>query len=123
MSLSEIARKQGRLWGAEARDWVEIQERTAPVLWRAVLDAAAVGPGTRLLDAGCGAGGASVMARARDAAISGCDASEGLLAIARERLPDADLKLGELERLPFPDASFDVVLAINSLQFTPDPSR
>ncbi len=63
------------------------------------------------------------MARERGAILSGFDSSEGLLAIARERLANADLKLGELESLPFPDASFDVVLAINSLQFTPDPTR
>lgn len=88
-----------------------------------MLDAVNVNPGTRLLDAGCGAGGASVMARSRGAVISGCDASEALLEIARERLPGADLELGELEDLPFPEATFDVVLAINSLQFTPDPAR
>jgi SAM-dependent methyltransferase len=123
MQLSENARKQGALWGAEARNWTEIQERTAPVLWGAVLGLAGVGPGTRLLDAGCGAGGASVMARERGAVVSACDASEGLLAVARERLPAADLKLGELESLPFPEASFDVVLAINCVQFTPDPAR
>lgn len=123
MQLSESARKQGALWGVAARDWLEIQERTAPALWRAVLDAAKIGSGTRLLDAGCGAGGASLLAREREAVISGCDASEELLAIAHKRLPEADLKLGELENLPFLDASFDAVLAINSLQFTPDPSR
>ena len=123
MPLSETARKQGALWGAEARDWTEIQERTAPLLWRAALDAAGVGSGTRLLDAGCGAGGASVAARERGAIVSGCDASEPLLAIARERLPDADLRLGELENLPFPDRAFDVVLAINCMQFTRDPLR
>jgi SAM-dependent methyltransferase len=123
MPLSETARKQGALWGAEARDWAEIQERTAPLLWRAALDAAGVGSGTRLLDAGCGAGGASVAARERGAIVSGCDASEPLLAIARERLPDADLRLGELENLPFPDRAFDVVLAINCMQFTRDPLR
>lgn len=123
MQLSENARKQGSLWGAEARDWVEIQENTHPLLWRATLDAAEVGPGTRLLDAGCGAGGAAVIANARGAIVSGCDVSEPMLAIARDRLPEANLKLGELEELPFPDGSFDVVLAINSLQFTPDPAQ
>lgn len=123
MELSENAKKQGALWGREARDWAEITERTGPVVWRAALDAASVGPGTRLLDAGCGAGGASAMASKRGAIVSGCDASEGLLAIARERLTGADLKLGELENLPFEDASFDAVLAINCLQFTHDPAR
>jgi SAM-dependent methyltransferase len=111
------------LWGIEARDWLEIQEPTAAALWISALDAAQVGEGTRMLDAGCGAGGASVLARSRGAIVSGCDASEGLLAIARERLGGADLKIGELERLPFPDASFDAALAINSLQFTSDPAR
>src|SRR5258705_4696345 len=123
MQLSDNARKQGALWGAEAADWAAIQERRAPVLWNAALDAAQVGPGTRVLDAGCGAGGAAVLAHERGALIGGCDASEPLLAIARERLPGTDLRLGELEALPFDDAAFDVVLAINSLQFTDDPAR
>lgn len=123
MSLSDAARKQGERWGIEARDWAEIQERTAPRLWRTVLDLLKVGPKTRLLDAGCGAGGASVLARERGAAVSGCDLSGALLAIAQERLTGADLRIGELENIPFPDASFDAVMAINSIQFTPDPLR
>lgn len=123
MQLSEKARKQGSLWGAEARDWADIQERTHPHLWSAALDAAQVGEGTRVLNAGCGAGGAAAMARERGAIVSGCDISESMLAIARERLPGADLKLGDLESLPFPDDAFEVVLAVNSLQFTPDPAK
>ncbi len=123
MELTEKARKQGSLWGAEARDWLEIQERKSPALWRPVLDFARVGEGTRILDAGCGAGGASVMARERGAVVSGCDISESMLDLARERLPGADLRLAELEALPFDDGGFDAVVAINSLQFTPDPAR
>ena len=57
MQLTEKARKQGSLWGIEARDWLEIQERKSPALWRPVLDLPRVGAGTRMLDAGCGAGG------------------------------------------------------------------
>ena len=123
MQLTDKARKQGALWGTEARDWLEIQERKSPALWRPVLDLAGVGAGTRMLDAGCGAGGAAVMARERGAIVTGCDISESMLDIARERLPGADLRLAELENLPFEDAQFDVVVAINSLQFTPDPAR
>lgn len=123
MQLSEKAQKQGALWGVEARDWREIQERKSPVLWAPVLGHAGVGPGTRLLDAGCGAGGASVMARDRGAIVSGCDISEAMLAHAAGRLPQADLRLAELESLPFDDAQFDSVMAINSLQFTQDPAK
>jgi len=121
--LSDAAEKQGRLWGIEAQDWVDIQERKSPVLWNPVLDAAEVKQGTRVLDAGCGTGGASVLARGRGAVVSGCDASEGMLVIARRRLPESNFRLAELENLPFPDTAFDVVLAINSLQFTGNPAR
>lgn len=120
--LSEQAQKQGRLWGVEAQDWLEIQERKSPVLWIPVLDAAGVRSGVRVLDAGCGTGGAAILARERGAIVSGCDASEGMLNVARTRLPGADLRLAELENLPFADASFDAVLAINSLQFVADPA-
>src|SRR6185437_10232634 len=122
MELGESARKQGALWSVAARDWAQFQEQTSAGLWRAALDSADVVRGTRVLDAGCGAGGASAMAQDRGAVVSACDASDALVAIARERLDCADVKLGELEHLPFPDACFDAVLAINSLQFTAEPA-
>src|ERR1044072_5387231 len=56
-------------------------------LFEAVLDAAAVGPGTAVLDVGCGSGLTLVLAAERGAVTSGVDISPGLLAIARERLP------------------------------------
>jgi SAM-dependent methyltransferase len=121
--LSEAAQKQGRLWGIEAQDWLEIQERKSPVLWNPVMDAAGVSAGTRVLDAGCGTGGATVLAHERGAIISACDASEAMLVIARRRLPAVNFRLADLESIPFPDSAFDVVLAINSLQFVADPAR
>ena len=48
------------------------------------------------------------------------DASPGLLAIARKRLPAADVRDGDLEALPFADASFDAVVAVNSLFYAED---
>ncbi len=121
--LSEAAQKQGRLWGLAAQDWLDIQERKSPELWNRVLDVARVNAETRLLDAGCGTGGASVLARERGATVTGCDASDAMLVIARQRLPEVNFRLAELENLPFPDHAFDVVLAINSLQFTNDPAK
>ncbi len=47
---------QGRLWGARSRDFAARLEQLTLPLGGAVLDAAHVAPGTRLLDAGCGAG-------------------------------------------------------------------
>jgi SAM-dependent methyltransferase len=86
-----------------------------------MLDAAAVGPGTRLLDAGCGAGGASVLAAGRGAQVNGLDAAEALLAIARTRVPDGDFHLGDVEALPYGDATFDAILAADVLAYVADP--
>ena len=74
-----------------------------------------------LLDAGCGAGLALRLAAEQGARVSGLDASAALLDVARGRLPDADLRVGDIEELPYDDASFDVVTAYNSIQYASDP--
>lgn len=112
---------QGSLWGRAVYDWAELQEPTAQPLWEAMLDVAAVGPGTRLLDAGCGAGGASVLAAGRGAQVNGLDAADTLLAIARARVPDGDFRLGDLETLPYADGTFDAVIAADVLPYVADP--
>src|SRR5437660_12192874 len=113
---------QGQLWGRAAHDWAELQGPTALPLWEAMLDAAAVGPGTRVLDAGCGAGGASVLAAGRGAHVNGLDAAEALLAIARERVPDGDFRAGDLEALPYADGTFDAVIVADVLQYVAGPA-
>jgi SAM-dependent methyltransferase len=114
------AEQQGRMWGARARDWAEYGEPSGAPLFAAVLDALHVTRGSRCLDVGCGAGLALQMAAERGALVSGIDAAEPLIAIARERLPDADLRSCEMEALPFPDHSFDAVTGFNSFQFAAD---
>jgi SAM-dependent methyltransferase len=111
---------QGPLWGMRARDFATYLEQIALPLHGAVLDAARVTPGTRLLDAGCGAGLLALLASLRGARLTVLDASAALLAIARERLPAADVREGDLEALPFADGSFDAVTAVNSLFYAAD---
>ena len=112
----------GRLWGARARDWADIQEGTVKAVYEAVLKRTGVGPGTRYLDVGCGAGGAVQLAAAQGAHVSGIDAADTLLAIARERTPEGDFHIGDLEALPFDDATFDVVTGFNSFQYAANPA-
>jgi ubiquinone/menaquinone biosynthesis C-methylase UbiE len=111
----------GRIWGLRARDWADIQERQCAPAYHAAFDAAEVGSGTRLLDAGCGAGLATGLAAERGAEVSGIDASAALLEIARARLPGAPFAHGDLEAIPFEDDAFDVVTGFNSFQFAADP--
>jgi SAM-dependent methyltransferase len=92
-------------------------------LFQAAIEAVGVGEGTRLLDVGCGAGLAALLARERGARVTGFDATEPLLEVARERVPDGDFRSGDMEELPFGDDSFDVVTGFNSFQFAADPAR
>ena len=121
--VSAAAEVQRRLWGTDPRGWADLAEAHNQPLFEAVLDAAGVGQGTRVLDVGCGSGLALVLAARRGAMPAGVDISAGLLGIARDRLPDADLREGDMEFLPFGDAAFDAVLGVNAFQFAGDPRR
>jgi SAM-dependent methyltransferase len=112
---------QGRLWGGAARDWADSQEPTMTPCYEAVFDAIGLGGDDHLLDAGCGAGLAMQLATKRGARPTGLDAAAGMLSVAWERLPHADVRHGELEQLPFDDDIFDAVTAFDSLQYTDDP--
>jgi SAM-dependent methyltransferase len=121
--ISAAAEVQRRLWGTDPQAWAELAEPHNRPLFEAVLDAAAVGQGTALLDVGCGSGLTLVLAAERGAVPSGVDISPGLLAIARDRLPHADLRTADMESLPFDDAAFDAVTGVNAFQFAGDPRR
>lgn len=113
---------QGDLWGTRPRDWAELQEPLQTPYYEAVFDALEISSGTRLLDAGCGSGLAPVLAAKRGATVTGIDAAEPLVEIARERLPDADLRVGEIENLPYTDGSFDAVTSFNAVQYAAIPA-
>ena len=87
---SALGRRGARLGGARG---ARSRSRFSRPRWTR----SEVGAGTRLLDAGCGAGLALALAAQRGAVVTGLDASAGLLAVARERLPEADLREGDLE--------------------------
>jgi len=50
--ISAAAEVQRRLWGTNPRAWADLAESHNRPLFEAVLDAAAVGPGTAVLDVG-----------------------------------------------------------------------
>jgi SAM-dependent methyltransferase len=85
-----------------------------------MLDAAAVGPGTHVLDAGCGAGGASALAVHRGAYVNGLDVAEALLTIARLRVPDGHFQVGDLAALPYADGTFEAILVADVLPYVAD---
>ena len=119
--ISGAALEQQKLWGADPAGWARFAEPHTRSLFEAVLAATGVTAGTRLLDAGCGSGLLLQLAQARGAAVTGLDVAPGLLAAARGRVPGAELWLGDLQRLPFPNGSFDAITGVNAFQFAGDP--
>ena len=75
--------------------------------------------GARALDVGCGDGVLTCAAASRGARVTGVDPDPAMLSAARAGLERAGVKAdfmdGRIERLPFTDASFDVVAAITVL--------
>jgi SAM-dependent methyltransferase len=77
-------------------------------------------PGGATLDVGCGEGRVSRDLVARRHRVTALDASPTLLRAAAEADPASRYVEGAAEALPFPDASFDVVVAYNSLMDVAD---
>ena len=110
------AEKWGPLWGARPRAWAENEDRQVPT-YEEALRHVGVAPGQRVLDIGCGTGVFLRLVAERGAVPFGVDASQALLEVARERVPEAELVAGEMEQLPYDDDAFDLVTGFNSFFF------
>ncbi len=115
-------------WGRRPRDWAELAEPSNEPLFAEVLRRLEVGPGTLLLDVGCGSGYAARMAAALGARVTGIDITPELLAIARERAGctaagEGEFVECEMDALPFADQSFDAAVGFNAFQFATDTAR
>ncbi|MFC7221471.1 methyltransferase domain-containing protein [Streptomyces polyrhachis] len=103
--------------------------------WRTAENSAAyllgeLRPGLRVLDVGCGPGTitADLAARVAPGRVTGVDTAPGVLADARAEaaargVANVEFAVGDVERLDFPDDSFDVVHAHQVLQHVAEPVR
>ncbi len=87
----------------------------------ALLDAAAVGRGARVLDVASGPGVAAAAARARGAEVTGVDVSDRMVALAQAAHPGIAFRQAEVTALPFATAAFDAVVCNFALGHFPDP--
>ena len=109
---------RGRSWswlGARAVEWAYLIESDARPANELLFDRLGVGDGLRLIDIACGSGFAAQLAAERSAQVSGVDAAEALVAIARARTPSGDFRVGDMFNLPFADNSFDVATSFNGI--------
>lgn len=89
------------------------------------LNRLAIAPGTRMLDVACGAGQIAIPAARAGVKVTGVDIASNLIAQATQRAQaegaDATFQEGDAEALPFPDASFDLVVSLIGAMFAPRP--
>jgi ubiquinone/menaquinone biosynthesis C-methylase UbiE len=88
----------------------------------ALLDAAGVGAGMRLLDVGCGTGVVTDAAARRGAYAVGVDFSAAMLAEARKAHPQLQFDQADAEALPYADGSFDAVVANFAFHHVANPA-
>jgi ubiquinone/menaquinone biosynthesis C-methylase UbiE len=122
--LAAIKRRQQAAWSTG--DYAVIGT-TLAITGELLCEAIDLQAGERLLDVACGNGNAALAAARRYAEVTGIDYVPALVERARqraaaERLP-AIFRDGDAEALPVPDATFDAVVSIFGVMFTPDQER
>lgn len=118
-TITGSADRWGPLWGARPADWALSEDQQVPT-YEDALARVGLEPGGSVLDIGCGVGAFLRLVGERGGRPHGIDASEALLAVARSRLPGADLRHGDMEALPYGDDSFDLVTGFTSFFFAND---
>jgi ubiquinone/menaquinone biosynthesis C-methylase UbiE len=110
---------------AAADKYDRFMGRYTRTLAPALVKAAEIGDGMRVLDVGCGPGGlASVLAdRVGGANVAAIDPAPQFAQACRERNPDADVRTGVAEELPWEDGTFDATLASLVVAFMKDADR
>ena len=120
MNVATYKQANRTMWAAGNDDAV------AELVWSAgerLVGRVGVQVGQDVLDVACGTGNATIPAAEAGASVVGLDLTPELFARARERADEAGVAIdwveGDAESLPFPDASFDVVLSTFGCQFAP----
>jgi len=122
--IQSIQARQKATW--ESGDFGRVAKLITPVAEQ-FMARIELRPGMRVLDAACGTGNLAVIAARRGCVTSGLDIASNLIAQARERARqeslDIELTEGDVEAMPYPDASFDLVVSMYGVMFAPRPER
>ena len=107
------------MWASGRYD--RVANDVIPVLGERLVASLGITSGERVLDVAAGTGNAAVPAARTGASVTASDLTPELLEIGRAEHPDAgiDWQVADAEALPWPDASYDVVLSTVGVMFAP----
>jgi ubiquinone/menaquinone biosynthesis C-methylase UbiE len=124
VDLAAVKARQQATWSSG--DFAVIGT-TLQIVGESLCEAVDLESGARVLDVACGNGNAALAAARRWCRVTGLDYVPSLLERAGERARAERLALelveGDAERLPFPDAHFDVALSTYGIMFAPDQEQ
>lgn len=104
-------------------DYAAVAREVIPELGHVLVSAAQVRPGDRVVDVASGTGNAALKAARAGASVVSSDLTPELLEVGRAEAEKEGIELAfeqaDAEALPFPDASFDVVLSCVGVMFAP----
>jgi SAM-dependent methyltransferase len=115
----------GEMFSGSAEAYDRFVGRYGPQLSQRLIEAAGIPPQARVLDVGCGTGRLTEALAERVGAenVAAVDPSQPFVEAAAARVPDADVRVGRAEALPFDDQSFDAALSQLVLNFVPDAAQ
>ncbi len=121
MPFEELKARQSVMWGNGPYERIT---QTLADMHQVVIDRVDPQPGDRLLDAATGTGALAILAARRGADVTGLDFAPALIETARARAAEEGVtvafELGDVEAMPFEDATFDKVTSTVGTMFAPD---
>ncbi|MFH9297423.1 class I SAM-dependent methyltransferase [Streptomyces sp. NPDC017520] len=99
-----------RIWSGKAEAYARTYARLCAHPAAGLLDAAGAGPGSRVLDVGCGSGTIDFLAAGRGATVHAVDAEPGMVDATRRAVPEAEARTARPPELPYADDAFDAVV-------------
>lgn len=121
MAFEQLKERQSVVWGSGPYERVSAH---LTIAHEHLLRVVEPGPETRWLDVATGTGEIAVAAASDGATVTGLDLAPRLIGTARARAREAEVEVsfdvGDAERLPYRDASFDVVSSAFGVMFAPD---
>ncbi|GGX58982.1 methyltransferase type 11 [Streptomyces minutiscleroticus] len=116
----------GRTFDEDAEPYDRARPGYPPELYDDLAELAGVRPGSRVLEAGCGTGRATVPPAGRGCRITAVEAGPRMAAVARRNLAgagavDAEVVTAEFESWPLPEEPFDAVVSATAFHWI-DPA-